>query len=511
MRKEYLKKIDTLELPVFREQVSAISFGHPMPDAENWFGYCFQELPDPQFLLMGNRCYLDFGNHYTGYLSFRMEKVERYPDAPTRVMVRFGENLRELEYDYDKYDGALSPIWLQQAVVDIDEPGIIRLPRRYSFRYLFLEVLNSRKPLRFTNFTVEAVTTADTTKLKPFQCKDPQLLKMDAVGVHTLRECMQGVFEDGPKRDRRLWIGDLRLQALTNYVTFDNRELVRKCMYLFACYSRPGERTDRFVYDYKDGTQGSDSYFADYSLMFPICLWDYYEHTADKEFAEELFEIACEQMDIALENVTDGLLNPIEEWWCFIDWRRGLQKRTAMQGVLLYALEKTENLCRALGQLEKAEQYAAHTKHMRQTAYNKLYDSKKGLFVNGYDENQLSVHSQVWMILGGVVSMEESQDILKKILSGRKMIQPVTPYMHHYFVEALLKAEMKEEALAYMRDYWGGMVEKGADTYWEVYVPSDREISPYDSFVMNSSCHAWSCSVSYFLRKYYQCEEKEGV
>lgn len=29
-------------------------------------------------------------------------------------------------------------------------------------------------------------------------------------------DCMQSVFEDGPKRDRRLWLGDLRLQALAS-------------------------------------------------------------------------------------------------------------------------------------------------------------------------------------------------------------------------------------------------------------------------------------------------------
>lgn len=32
--------------------------------------------------------------------------------------------------------------------------------------------------------------------------------------MKTLADCMQDVFEDGPKRDRRLWLGDLRLQAL---------------------------------------------------------------------------------------------------------------------------------------------------------------------------------------------------------------------------------------------------------------------------------------------------------
>lgn len=510
MRQEFLEKIASQEPMLFREPISAVTFGHPIPAPDSWFGYRFQELPDPSHLSMGGRCYVDFGNHYTGYLSFRMGKVERYPDAPTRVLIRLAENLRELEYDFDHYEGGLSPVWLQQAVVDIDEPGIVRLPRRYSFRYLYLEVLNSRKDLSFTDFTVEAVTSADVSRLQPYPTDDPELQKMDDVGVHTLRECMQGVFEDGPKRDRRLWIGDLRLQALTNYVTFDNRELVKKCMYLFACYSNPGQRTDRFVYDFKEGTQGADSFFADYSLMFPICLCDYYIHTRDEEFVRELLPIAYEQMQIVLQDVSDGLLKPIEEWWCFIDWRRGLQKRTAMQGVILYALDKMTQLCRCIGEAGSAANYEKQAELMRNTAYKKLYDPKKGLFLSDSDNDQLSVHSQVWMILGGVASAEESKKILQKVLSGNHMIQPVTPYMHHYLVEALIKADMKDEALAYMRAYWGGMIEKGADTYWEVYVPSDREISPYNNFVMNSGCHAWSCSVSYFLRQYYQ-NEQEGV
>jgi len=38
----------------------------------------------------------------------------------------------------------------------------------------------------------------------------------------------------GCKRGRRLRIGDLCLQALANHVTFDNVELVKRCLYLFA-------------------------------------------------------------------------------------------------------------------------------------------------------------------------------------------------------------------------------------------------------------------------------------
>lgn len=511
MRQEFLKKVAENQPQIFRTMIPAVTFGHPVSAPDTWFGFRFQELPDPPYLNMGERCYVDFGNHYTGYLRFHMRQVKTFPDAPTRVRIHFAENLRELEYDFDQYKGSISPVWLQQVIIDIDEPGEVILPRRYSFRYLYLEVINSREKLAFTDFAVEAVTSADYEKLPSFISNDPELVKMDEIGLHTLRECMQGVFEDGPKRDRRLWIGDLRLQALTNYMTFDNRELVKKCMYLFACYSNPRQRTDRFVFDFNEGSQGADSFFADYSLMFPICLYDYYKHTGDRTLVDELIHIAHEQMQIIMGDVCDGLLNPIEEWWGFIDWRRGLKKRTAMQGVILYTLDKMAELCSNIDQQKEALYYTQYAEIMRKTAYEKLYDQRKGLFVSEYDDEQLSVHSQVWMVLGGVVTGGESKALMQKVLLNKKMIQPVTPYMHHYLVEALIRADMYEEALEYMKHYWGGMVKHGADTYWEVYVPTDREVSPYDNVVMNSGCHAWSCSVSYFLRKYYQSDEKEGV
>ena len=73
--------------------------------------------------------------------------------------------------------------------------------------------------------------------------------------------------------------------------------------------------------------------------------------------------------------------------------------------------------------------------------------------------------------------------------------------MHHYVVEALLAAGLREEAWRHVRSYWGDMIRKGADTFWEVYVPEDEHASPYKSHLMNSYCHAWSCTPTYLLRR----------
>ena len=80
--------------------------------------------------------------------------------------------------------------------------------------------------------------------------------------------------------------------------------------------------------------------------------------------------------------------------------------------------------------------------------------------------------------------------------------QPCTPYMHHYVIEAMMKLGMKNEAVLYLKKYWGGMIELGADTFWEAYIPDEPDFSPYNDRMINSLCHAWSCTPSYFIRKY---------
>ena len=165
---------------------------------------------------------LDLRNHYVGYFSFKMWYVERYIDAPVRIRIRFCETKRELEDDYKDYKGFLCASWLQEDVVNIDFPGVYKFPRRYAARYIKITVEAAPKQFSLSDFLFESVSSADMDKLKPAKINDDELKLIDRVAVNTLRSCMQRVFEDGPKRDRRLWIGDLRLEALANYFTFNN-------------------------------------------------------------------------------------------------------------------------------------------------------------------------------------------------------------------------------------------------------------------------------------------------
>ena len=138
----------------------------------------------------------------------------------------------------------------------------------------------------------------------------------------------------------------------------------------------------------------------------------------------------------------------------------------------------------------------------RTNAQLKLYDYDKKAFLNSRDNYQYSVHATAWMILGGVLDEEEGREVLLAALNSPDSVKPFTPYRHHYAVAALASVGLIDEVEKYIRNIWGGMVALGADTFFEAYVPSDPDFSPYDDRKVNSMCHAWSCTPTYFIRKY---------
>jgi hypothetical protein len=104
------------------------------------------------------------------------------------------------------------------------------------------------------------------------------------------------------------------------------------------------------------------------------------------------------------------------------------------------------------------------------------------------------------MAIAGVSSRAEGAAALRTAIADPNAVRPVTPYLYHYVVEGLLAAGLPKDARAMLEKYWGGMVEAGADTFWEVYDPMQPLSSPYGDIHINSFCHAWSCTPSYFLR-----------
>ena len=98
---------------------------------------------------------------------------------------------------------------------------------------------------------------------------------------------------------RQMWLGDLRLQARANYYTFKNYDLAKRCMYIFAGLLFNEGKLSACVFTEPE-MEPDDTYLLDYALFFSSVLLDYYEATGDLETLRDLYDVAIDQIRIAM-------------------------------------------------------------------------------------------------------------------------------------------------------------------------------------------------------------------
>lgn len=450
---------------------------------------------------------IDFGEHLTGYFTFAVSPLNKTPDAPARIKFTFGEVPAEVTTPFEQYKGRLSRAWLQDEIVTVTTvPDTLTIPRRLAFRYVKVELLHAPNyDFAISDMSCKAVTSA-SSEPAPLPSDVPLIIKdIDRIALNTLRECMQTVYEDGPKRDQRLWIGDLYLEALANTYSYSQHELTKRCLYLLAGLADQSGYLNGTVFEKPYPHAQAKQMLFDYALLYNVALKDYVDATKDYATANDLWKVAKKQLDIVRRYVQDNGLIDFDranrEWWVFIDWRDGLHREVALQGVSIFGLQQTYELAKMLGKEDELPDVPGLIKRMTAGAREHFYDKKTGLFT-GTTNKQVSYHSQMWMTLSGVANKAEARRALSALKTTSDVVNPGTPYAYHYYIQALIDCGMDREAKDALIEYWGGMVNKGADTFWEAYNPANDFMSPYGFHPMNSYCHAWSCTPVYFIRKY---------
>lgn len=455
---------------------------------------------------------VDFGEHLTGYCTIHIKTLSSIMDAPVRLKLTFCEMPAEMNTPLDPWKGSLSRAWMQDEIVTVEySDRDVRLPRRVAMRYLKIELLGSSASYNFAinkiSFDAETSAGEIKTTLRP-DC--PEMIRnINNVAIATLKECMQTVYEDGPKRDRRLWIGDMYLESLANRYSFKNNQITKRCLYLFAGLCAKNGVLICNIYERPDARAMEWNYLPSYNLLYNATLLEYYKDTEDLETVKDLWPLAKRQIDDVLECVGDNYLYDKSKRaaWLFFDWREGLDIDACMQACTICGLDDICELAKIAGKETEVKDYPALAKKMRAAAKKAMYDKKSGVIKSGKD-GQVSVLSQTWMIRAGVLNAKEGQTAIRTALASSTTVMPGTPYATHYLIDAMLQCGMNEEARNYLTEYWGGMVKKGADTFFEAYDPKDDFISPYRFFPVNSYCHAWSCTPMYFIHKYPEIFQK---
>ena len=180
------------------------------------------------------------------------------------------------------------------------------MPRRYAFRYVKVEVIDTSPNFGVRFFDTHAIALSSAANRTRAAARPPPpawVKRVDEVSRATLRDCMQTTFEDGPRRDQRLWIGDLRLQARASYVTFPNHALVKRCLYLFAGLPRESDGLLPACVFEKPTPSTTGTFIVDYAALYCAIVLEYARASKDLAAARELWPVAYRQLEILLANV----------------------------------------------------------------------------------------------------------------------------------------------------------------------------------------------------------------
>jgi len=438
----------------------------------------------------GTSVCIDFGEELVGHLAVRT-------DGPATLSVAPGESEAEAHDLGKRVEGPVRRATL-------DESGVWRDRRRTALRYVV--VRNDGSAPATVLPSVDAFE-ADLELGGSFRCADPLLERIYETGRRTVLRCTHEHVESAPKRDRRLWIGDLLPTAGVFALTIGDCSPLRRSLLLSATSAlRSGALPGA-------GPNPNDLVTADAIPLWLLAAAAHHRFTADRATATLLLPTIRNAIGFLGERIGhDGLVGPEEEpdWWLFLDWDRRapfgcpVERQgsvTALSVLTVAALRACGSMARSLGWDADAATWSAAADRLAERIVERCLDDRRLLvdWVRGGERSSaVSAFTTACGLLAGIGDVSHRQ-AFAGALTGDGLRSSTTPWGRVLEIEALFRADRADVALPRIRDYWGGMLARGATTFWEAFDPDE---SPETAFDLNGQrfalalCHARSGAIA---------------
>lgn len=426
----------------------------------------------------GSYVVLDFGKELCGGVRIITRTAE---DVYAKVRITLGESLTEACSDIG-YKNATNHHSPRDFVADIINMSDLTLGQS-GFRFARIELVTD-KPV-----TVRNIYGVNTLPVFPRQgylkTGDSLLDQIINTAGYTLRLCCQnGQIWDGIKRDRLIWSGDLNPEILT-------------CLYLFG----DNANVPYALRALRQSTP-ADKWMNNipcYSAWWVLNLCDYCRFTGNTGFYQENRDYAAAIMKringyVALDGTIDFQLDPEKFMPFFLDWptHRTVDAPVGAASMILYTANRM---------LEMEENEDCRQLHEKLQIWLK----------------KDAVHKQVraFQILAGRREPGDAEFLEKNGAEG------MSTFMAYYILKADALAGGRNQ-IAMIKDYFGGMLSRGATTFWEDFdiawlensgridafpAAGEKDIhSDYGAFcyqgLRHSLCHGWASGVLAFLYEY---------
>ncbi|MGA7785309.1 MAG: alpha-L-rhamnosidase C-terminal domain-containing protein [Candidatus Acidiferrales bacterium] len=380
---------------------------------------------------------LDFLRESTGRLEVVSDSA-----TPMKIEIQYGESQGE----------AVGGPYLGADELIVPPHARVYGPKS-AFRYALVRFLEGPSPLRFASIRLDDIYYPVNYK-GSFESSDASLNEIWLTGAYTSHLCMQDDIWDAPKRDRAPWMGDLDVSGLVIDTVFADQFLMRATM-------------DQLIGGAGDPVGVDVNDIPGYSAFWVMGQADYYRHIGDLDYLHANHDQLLHLLDF-MAGELDGrnLFANTRKAWPFVDWSPDLntdsaEARRATQFEFYRAFSEGAWLLREAGDAAAADKYHALAAAMRDSARKVLLDTQTNTFGNRWQTNAMAIYS-------GVADRGQTTTIWDRVLSHPPGFV-ITPYYNFYVISAMAQAGRRNEALDWIRKYWGGMNDEGATSFWESF------------------------------------------
>jgi len=419
---------------------------------------------------------LDYGRELHGGIRLQTPLTPKRGLATVRI--RFGESVSEVmsqpDNDHTPHDYTVPVPWWGH--MEVGTTG---------FRFVRIDLVDSEIPVVISEAPAVFIRRP-LTYHGAFKCSDDRLNDIWEVGAYTVHLCMQDHVWDGIKRDRLVWIGDLHPETRVICDVFGDVDVVPASLdYARDHYPLPG---------WMNG-------ISSYSLMWLLCHADWYLYHGNLEYLAEQRDYLKGLIDLLISRVGEDGRERLDGHR-FLEWPTS-EDPTAidfgLQALMVLGLEAAARLCDALGESE----YAAKARSTAALARERRREP---------------TGAKVAHALAVLAGMEDARETNERVFQADPY-RDLSTFYGYYLLEARAKAGDYLGALDLIRNYWGGMLDMGATTFWEGFSvdwmenstridelpqPGKRDIHAdfgawcYEG-LRHSLCHGWAAGPTAWL------------
>lgn len=426
----------------------------------------------------------DFGKEIQGGIQIVTDQPAN--QKPIRIRIRLGESVSEAMSEIDTIQGATNDHAMRDFTIQVPWLGVMQVGNS-GFRFARIDLVDADRELQLKE--VRAIFEyRDIPYLGSFKSNDGRLNTIWNTGAYTVHLNMQEYLWDGIKRDRLVWVGDMHPEVMTINTVFGKNEVVAK--------SLDQARDITPLPGWMNGISA-------YSMWWVLIHRDLYKNQGDLQYLRKQQKYLVALLDQLMQKTKDNKENL--DGTRFLDWPSSENPKgihAGLHAMMIMTLEAGAELCQILDEPAQATRCRTMATQM------KMYVPD----ANG------SKQAAALMALAGLMPAEKANADVIAVGDCERF----STFYGYYMLQAKAKAKDYTGALNCIRNYWGGMLDMGATTFWEDFdLAWTKNAAPIDELVpdgkddihgdfgaycykklRHSLCHGWASGPTSWLSEH---------